>query len=43
MSLGLNGTWIVQQLFRVLQVIVTKYNDNYFEGVEIILGGPPMA
>jgi hypothetical protein len=34
MSLGLNGAWIVQQLFRKLQVILAKYNDN-FEGAKV--------
>ena len=42
MSLGLNGAWTIQQLFRELEVIVIKYNYN-FEGAEVVLGGPAMA
>jgi hypothetical protein len=42
MSLGLDGAWTNQQLFRELEVIVIKYNYN-FEGAEVVLGGPAMA
>jgi hypothetical protein len=42
MSLELDGAWTVQQLFRKLQVIVAKFNDN-FEDAKIILSGPTMA